>query len=123
MIKFLKFNNSLGLQSGESKTKILPVDEISFVYYSGSNITEISMTNGTATVTTDQAAVPENAVVEAVQLAIKANPGSVVSAVNPPVGADGNRVKFRVQHNSLAQAFARSASGYSGGSGIGASNL
>jgi hypothetical protein len=100
MGKFLKFNNALGTQSGESKTKLLPVDQVSFINFTGSNTTSIAMTNGTASVFTDQATSPATAVVEAIQSALTANPGGDVLEVTPPVGADGNRVKFRVTYTA-----------------------
>ena len=103
MGKFIKFNNALGVGSGESKTKLIPVDQVSFVLSTGGTTTDIIMPNGTFkyTVTTDQAAVPSTATVEAIQSALTANPGGVVSTVTPPVGADGNRVTFRVVHTAV----------------------
>jgi hypothetical protein len=56
--------------------------------------------NGTFkyTVTTDQAPATYGATIEAIQAALTANPGGVVSTVTPPIGADGNRVTFRVTY-------------------------
>jgi len=103
MGKFLKFNNALGAGSGASKTKLIPVDQVAFVLSSGGTTTDILLPNGTFkyVVTTDQAASPTTATVEAIQSALTANPGGVVSTVTPPIGADGNRVKFRVTYGAV----------------------
>ncbi len=103
MGKFLKFNNALGAASGESKTKLIPVDQVAFVRSTGATTCEIITPSNVInySVNTDQAAVPATATVEAIQLALTANPGSVVSKVNPPIGADGNRVTFRVLVNEV----------------------
>lgn len=103
MGKFLKFNNALGTQSGESKTKLIPVDQVAFVSATGGTTTEIKLPNGTFKyiVTTDQAAATVTDTVEAIQSALTANPGGVVSTVTPPIGADGNRVIFRVTYGAV----------------------
>ncbi len=103
MGKFIKFNNSLGAGSGESKTKLIPVDQVAFVLIAGQTTTEIKLPNGTFRyiVTTDQQTATNGATVEAIQSALTANPGGVVSTVNPPIGADGNRVKFRVTYGAV----------------------
>ncbi len=103
MGKFLKFNNALGAGSGESKTKLIPVDQVAFVLISGGTTTEIKLPNGTFRyiVTTDQSTATYGATVEAIQSALTANPGGVVSTVTPPIGADGNRVKFRVTYAAV----------------------
>jgi hypothetical protein len=100
MGKFLKFNNALGVASGESATKLIPVDQVAFVSSTGATTSEIKLPNGTFKylVTTDQAAAPATATVEAIQSALTANPGGVVSTVTPPIGANGNRVTFRVTY-------------------------
>jgi hypothetical protein len=98
MGKFIKFNNALGVSSGESKTKLIPVDQIAFISITGATTSEIKLANGTfkITVTTNQATATSGATVEAIQSALTANPGGISSQVTPPVGADGNRVTFRV---------------------------
>ena len=103
MGKFIKFNNALGVGSGESKTKLIPVDQIAFVSATGGTTTEIKLPNGTFkyTVTTDQAAATVTDTVEAIQSALIANPGGAVSTVTPPIGADGNRVTFRVTYAAV----------------------
>ena len=103
MGKFIKFNNALGVGSGESKTKLIPVDQIAFVSATGGTTTEIKLPNGTFKyiVTTDQAAATVTDTVEAIQSALTANPGGVVSTVTPPIGADGNRVTFRVTYAAV----------------------
>ena len=100
MGKFIKFNNALGAASGESKTVLIPVDQIAFVLIAGGTTTEIKLPNGTFRyiVTTDQATKTYGATVEAIQAALTANPGGVLSTVTPPLGADGNRVTFRVNY-------------------------
>ena len=87
MGKFLKFNNALGVASGESATKLIPVDQVAFVSSTGATTSEIKLPNGTFKylVTTDQAAAPATATVEAIQSALTANPGGVVSTVTPPI--------------------------------------
>tara|TARA_R100001198_G_C5097229_1_gene131075 strand:+ start:125 stop:436 length:312 start_codon:yes stop_codon:yes gene_type:complete len=103
MGKFLKFNNALGVTSGESATKLIPVDQVAFVSSSGATTTDIVLPNGTFkyVVTTDQNASPVTATVEAIQSALTANPGGVVSTVTPPIGANGNRVTFRVTYTAV----------------------
>ena len=103
MGKFIKFNNALGVASGESKTKLIPVDQIAFVLSSGAATTDIKQPNGTFkyVVTTDQATKTYGATVEAIQSALTANPGGVVSTVTPPIGADDNRVTFRVTYGAV----------------------
>jgi hypothetical protein len=103
MGKFIKFNNALGVASGESKTKLIPVDQIAFVSGSGATTTDIKLPNGTFkyVVTTDQNTADFAATTEAIQAALTANPGGVVSTVTPPIGADGNRVTFRVTYTTV----------------------
>ena len=100
MGKFIKFNNALGAASGESKTKLIPVDQIAFGSISGATTTDLELPNGAFkyVVTTDQATETYGATIEAIQAALTANPGGVVSTVTPPLGADGNRVTFRVNY-------------------------
>jgi len=103
MGKFIKFNNALGAASGESKTKLIPVDQIAFVLSTGATTTDINLPNGTFKyiVTTDQAAATATDTVEAIQSALTANPGGVVSTVTPPIGANGKRVTFRVTYGAF----------------------
>ena len=103
MGKFIKFNNALGAASGESKTKLIPVDQIAFGSISGATTTDLKQPNGTFkyVVTTDQATATYGATIEAIQAALTANPGGVVSTVTPPIGADDNRVTFRVNYVSV----------------------
>ena len=103
MGKFIKFNNALGVASGESKTKLIPVDQIAFVSATGGTTTEIKLPNGTFKyiVTTDQAADTTISTVEAIQSALTANPGGVVSTVTPPIGVNGKRVTFRVTYAAV----------------------
>ncbi len=103
MGKFIKFNNALGVASGESKTKLIPVDQVAFVSATGGTTTEIKLPNGTFKyiVTTDQAADTVTGTVEAIQSALTANPGGVVSTVTPPIGVNGKRVTFRVTYATV----------------------
>ena len=103
MGKFIKFNNALGAASGESKTKLIPVDQIAFVSISGATTTDIYSQHRDFkyVVTTDQATATYGATTEAIQAALTANPGGVVSTVTPPIGADDNRVTFRVNYVSV----------------------
>ena len=105
MGKFIKFNNALGVGSGESKTKLIPVDQVAFVSATGGTTTEIKLPNGTFKyiVTTDQlvATNETGSTVEAIQSALTANPGGVVSTVTPPIGVNGKRVTFRVTYAAV----------------------
>jgi hypothetical protein len=103
MGKFIKFNNALGVASGESKTKLIPVDQVAFVSAVNGLTTEIKLPNGTFKyiVTADQAADTTTGIVEAIQSALTANPGGVVSTVTPPIGVNGKRVTFRVTYAAV----------------------
>ena len=103
MGKFIKFNNA-SEGGGARGTKLIPVDQIAFVSISNPTTTEINQPNGTFkyVVTTDQATATYGATAEAIQAALTANPGGVVSTVTPPLGFDGeNRVLFTVQYSAV----------------------
>ena len=102
MGKFIKFNNASGISSARG-TKLIPVDQIAFVSISGATTTDIKQPNGTFkyVVTTDQATATYGATAEAIQAALTANPGGIVSTVTPPIGADDNRVTFRVTYGAV----------------------
>ena len=103
MGKFIKFNNALGVASGESTTKLIPVDQVAFVSATNGLTTEIKLPNGTFKyiVTTDQASDTTTGTVEAIQSALTANPGGVVSTVTPQIGVNGERVTFRVTYSAV----------------------